>query len=507
MGLFEKDEHTLYKPAGAAGGGGGGGGGAQPAAQSGAYRPASGAMGMDDDDDRASLGELLKFSLNASKRRKVLSLLIVLMGAGLTAAAVRLAPRTYQSIGEILVVTNDDGQGQGWNTENKRQQLEWERQVRSREAIDGIVRDAQLVEKWDDTRQPYRRLLDEINAKMGDKPPSTEQKFGAVESILENNLKLTIDQATVSIQCEWSDPEASRDIVQAALSRFIDKRYQTEVGTILTRIKPLEDQLEAARLVLERIDPSLAPPKEAPTEATPAEKLVVIAKERSPEAVEAERMLPGARERQQAAAAKLGEIEGAKQAKIQRLEAEKADKSATMAAGHPEMTSIILTLQKAREDTPELIAARAAKSAADAEVSRLAEQAGVNIPKAQQRYVPTQAPTKKMDELTTQRITAARDEYGKKKDALDSDNLKLRVAEAAFKSKYQITRPPDVPMAPKKPVGLMVGLGGALATLLLMLTLATLRDRSVGIFFEAKQVRDRLKLPVLGDIREADIAS
>lgn len=504
MGLFEKDEHTLYKPAGGAGGGGGGGG--APAAQSGAYRPAANTMMLEDDDGGASLGELLRSSLNASKRRKLLSFFVLLVGAGLTTAAVRLAPRTYQSTGEVLVVTNDDGQNNGWNNENRRQQLEWERQVRSRETIDGIVRDAQLVEKWDDTRQPHRRLLDEINAKMGDKPPTTEQKFGAVEGMLENNLKLTIDQSTVSIQCEWSDPESSRDIVQAALSRFIDKRYQTEVGTILTRIKPLEDQLESARQALERIDPSLAPPKEAPTEATPAEKLIVIEKP-SAEATEAAQKLPAARDRLAAAAAKLGELEGAKQAKIARLEAEKAEKSATMAAGHPEMTSLTLTLQKAREDTSELIAARAAKTAAENEVSTLAATAGVNIPKSTgPRYVP-QAPTKKMDELTTQRITAARDEYGRKKDALDGENLKLRVAEAAFKSKYQITRPPDVPMAPKKPVGLMVGLGGALATLMVMLALATLRDRSMGIFFEAKHVRDRLKLPVLGDIREADIAS
>lgn len=502
MGLFDNDEHTLFKPAGAPPAGGGGGGGGQ-ANVSGNYRPTSG-MGMEDDDASASLGELVTFAFNASKRRKVLSILVVLIGAGLTAAAVKLAPRTYQSTGEVLVVSPTDDAPGGWNQENKRQQLEWEKQVRSRETIDGIVRDAQLVEKWDDTRQPLRRLRDEVSAKMGDNPPTAEQKFGAVENMLENMLKLNIDQSTVSISCEWADPEASRDIVQAALSRFIDKRYQTEVGTILTRIKPLEDQLETSRLILERIDPAQAPPKEAPTEATPPEKLV--AREPSAEAVEAGRKLQGARDRQQAAAGRLGELEGAKQQKISRLEAEKAEKGSTMGAAHPEMVALSFQLSKAREDTSELISARAAKSQADAEVADLASKAGVPVPKIQ-RYSPPAPVAKKMDELTLQRITSARDEYNRKKDALDSENLKLRVAEAAFKSKYQITRPPDVPMNPKKPVGLMVGLGGALATLLFMLALASLRDRSAGIFFEAKHVRDRLKLPVLGDIREADIAS
>ncbi len=506
MGLFDKDEHTLFKPAGGPPGGGGSGGGAGgQAAASGGYRP-QGGTGMEDDDAGASLGELVKFSFNASKRRKVLSIVVVVVGAVLTTAAVKLAPRTYQSTGEVLVVSPTEDTPGGWNQENKRQQLEWEKQVRSRETIDGIVRDAQLVEKWDDTRQPHRRLLDDINAKMGDSPPTAEQKFGAVESMLENMLKLNIDQSTVSISCEWADREASRDIVQAALSRFIDKRYQTEVGTILTRIKPLEDQLETSRLILERIDPAQAPPKEAPTEATPAEKLVVVSNQPSAEALEAGQKLQGARDRQQREAGRLGELEGAKQQKIARIEAEKAEKGSTMGAAHPEMVALSFQLSKAREDTSDIIAARSAKAQADAEVADLAAKAGVAIPKVQ-RYAPPAPVAKKMDELTLQRITAARDEYNRKKDALDSENLKLRVAEAAFKSKYQITRPPDVPMVPKKPVGLMVGLGGALATLFVMLALATLRDRSVGIFFEAKHVRDRLKLPVLGDIREADIAS
>lgn len=463
-------------------------------------------MLADDDEDRGSLGDLLKYSINAARRRTLLSIGVLLLGGGLTAAAVKLAPRTYQSTGEVLVVSAQEEQPGGWMNENRRQQLEWEKQVRSRETIDGVIRDAQLVEKWDSTRQPHRVLFDQINAKMGDRPPTAEQKFGAIEGMLENQLRLNIDQSTVSIQCEWSDPEASRDIVQAALSRFIDKRYQTEVGTFLTRIKPLEDQLEAARLTLERIDPSLAPPKEAPTEATPAEQLVEVRKQPSPEAIEAGQKLPAARERQAAAAAKLGELEAARQGRIAHLKQEKAARAATLGSSHPEMIAIDFQLKDAEKDTSDLIDARAKKAAADAEVADLSSKAGVVIPKVTRSTAPSLAPTKKVDELTMQKITAAREEYNRKKDALDNENLKLRVAEAAFKSKYQITRPPEVPMAPKKPVSLMVGLGGALATILLMLALATLRDRSVGIFFEAKQVRDRLRLPVLGDIREADIA-
>lgn len=498
--MFGKDEHTLYKPAGTPAAGGGRG----EAGASGAYRPQAASLVMEDEDAGVSLGDLLKYSINAARRRALLSVALLLVGGGLTAAAVKLAPRTYLSTGEVLIVSAADEQP-GWMQENRRQQLEWERQVRSREAVDGIVRDAQLVEKWDDMRQPHRILIDQINAKMGERPPSADQKFAAVEGMVENNLRLNIDQSTVSIQCEWSEPEAARDIVQAAMSRFIDKRYQTEVGTILTRIKPLEDQLESARLTLEGIDPSLAPPKAAPTEATPAEKLVTVDKQPSAEAIEAGRKLPAARDRAAAAAGRVAEIENARQGRIAHLKQEKAARAATFGASHPEMIAIDLQLKEAEKETSDLIDARAKKAAADAEVADLSRLADVPIPKRSLASAPNNAPTKKVDELTLQKITAARDEYNRKKDALDNENLKLRVAEAAFKSKYQITQPAEVPIHPKKPVALMVALGGALATILIMLALATLRDRSVGIFFEAKQVRDRLRLPVLGDIKEADI--
>ena len=48
-------------------------------------------------------------------------------------------------------------------------------------------------------------------------------------------------------------------------------------------------------------------------------------------------------------------------------------------------------------------------------------------------------------------------------------------------------------------LALLVGVGGALLTLLLILAAAALADLGSGVFYEPRRVRDALKLPVLGE--------
>ena len=434
MGLFEGDEHTLYEPADPAEG------------------PLKAVRLADVDEGEGSLLDVLAAAWNAAWRRRRSSVLLLVLGAASTVTAAHYAPRSYRASGEVLVVST------GETTDSRRQQLEWEHQIRAHESLAGIARDAHV----DDLER------------------------------LERNVFVSVDQNTVTVDAEWNDPVVAQDLVQAALTRFIDKRYETEVRASTTRLAPLEAQAETSRLALERLDPGHAPPPFVPAAEAP-----------SPESVAALRALPAARDRQTSAAAKLAALEAEQRARIDRLETERSDKARTMALGHPEMTALGLQLAKAREDTPSLVAARAEKSAADANLADVAATARVPVPRAHVAPAPTPA----LDELGLRRLAAAQEDYDKKRDALDEENLKLRVAEAAFQSKYQVTRPPELPRAPVKPIAAMVGVGGALASVLFVLALATLRDRRAGLFFEAKHVRDRLRLPVLGELRDGQLTA
>jgi uncharacterized protein involved in exopolysaccharide biosynthesis len=494
MGMFDKEEQTLFKPAPTRGPTSD-----APAAQ--AYRQAAG--GGDDDDERASLGEVLLFAINSARRRKLLSFIVTLICLGVTVAAVKLAPRTYVSAGEVLVSKGKEEAG-GWNPDgNKREQQEWDRQILARSNIENIIKDAKLVERWDEMRPPHRRLLDSIGKYTGDRPPTDEQKFGALAGMLQGKLRLMIDQTTVTIMVEWSEPEAARDIVDSAIKRFIDKRYETEVSRTLNAIKPLEEQLESARAELERISPSTAPPKEKPTAAVPPSQLT----DTRPVDPEILKRLASAKEKQAAAAAKLQDLDAQKAARVQAVQNQLTERSAVLGPAHPEIVALKLQLEQVQKDPPDLTAARAAKAAADEDVSAAAAQAGVNIPKPIYRGpLLAPAPTdKKLDDQTIAKLASARARYDQTLTELDKERRNLKTAEEDFKIKYQISHPPDVPFAPKKPVGLMVSLAGFFATVLLVLLLAALRDRSTGVMYEAKQVRDKLRLPVLGDIKEQDM--
>jgi uncharacterized protein involved in exopolysaccharide biosynthesis len=493
MGMFEKEDQTLFKPAPTRGP-------TSDAPPAQAYRQQEAA---DDEEERASLGETVLFAFNSARRRKLLSIGIVLLGAGLTFAAVKLAPRTYVSAGEVLISKPRDD-GAGWNPDrDKREQAEWGKQIKQRSTIENVIKDAKLVDRWDDMRQPYRRLLDSFGKYTGEKAVSSEQRFGSLVGMLDGKLQLNIDQTTVTILVEWPEPEASRDIVDAAMKRFIDKRYETEVSRTLNAIKPLEEQLEAARSELEKMSPSLAPPREKPTQSTLPSQ-AVDTKVVDPEVL---RRLGVAKERQQQAAGKLQEQENQKNQRIAGVQNQLTERSSVLGPAHPEIVALKAQLEQAQRDTPELSAARASKGAIDEEVSSLAAQAGVIISRTVYRAGSIPIPQdRKLDEQTLARIASARARYDQTLTELDKERRNLKTAEEDFKIKYQVSHPPDVPYAPKKPVGLMVTLGGIILTLVLVLLLASLRDRASGVLFEAKHIRDKLRMPVLGDLHEKDIS-
>ncbi len=95
----------------------------------------------------------------------------------------------------------------------------------------------------------------------------------------------------------------------------------------------------------------------------------------------------------------------------------------------------------------------------------------------------------------------ARTQYGEMQYELEKKKAEQQSAELTFKNRYSVTKPPEVPGAPKKPVSLIAGIVGLLATIAFALFVASLADRFSGVFFEPRDVRDRLGLPVFANMR------
>jgi hypothetical protein len=82
---------------------------------------------------------------------------------------------------------------------------------------------------------------------------------------------------------------------------------------------------------------------------------------------------------------------------------------------------------------------------------------------------------------------------------IDSTKMELEIARAAFKYRYTVVTPAEVPRKPKKALGQTVGMGSVIGSLLLALLIAAGADLMSGRILEEWQVRRQLKLEVLGE--------
>ena len=77
---------------------------------------------------------------------------------------------------------------------------------------------------------------------------------------------------------------------------------------------------------------------------------------------------------------------------------------------------------------------------------------------------------------TRAKLSAAVQKYIELTDRLDSARMERETAQAAFKFRYSVIQPPEMPLRPTKPNVLLIVLGGLVASLALAIAAAAARD-------------------------------
>jgi uncharacterized protein involved in exopolysaccharide biosynthesis len=489
-------EHTIFRP--------------MPTQQSGSVPPAAAGAPADviawrsqdeEEDEKASLPELVSFAWRAAKRRKLLTFTVLLLVAGITALAVRLVPRTYASEGRIIVLRSQltaslaTAQNQV-NADDKRDAKEFEQQILSRANIAAIVEEAKLVDSWNDMRSPLRHLLDEMGAHLGDPNMSDKAKEEALINKLERALTVNIDLATVIIAVDWSEPKSAQKIVEVAMERFKKARFESEVGVIPEAIKILDEHVEQARLDLAQAADDVrksrqrAQPPLRQGEATVTRQVVREAQV-DPRLVDVQN--------------RIRDLSDAKARRLAELRQQQREMSTKFGPAYPEMIALQAQIDAAQQDPPELSALKRREVQLQADSvgaePRITVQTVTNPTRPAPELVDVQA---QPGTIEAQRFESALKRYDGLEARIDAAQIELKTANAAFEHKYQVVRTPEVPTGPKKPVALMVTCAGVLSGLLLILIAASTADLMTGLFFESRRVRDRLRLPVLGEVRPTD---
>ena len=85
----------------------------------------------------------------------------------------------------------------------------------------------------------------------------------------------------------------------------------------------------------------------------------------------------------------------------------------------------------------------------------------------------------------------------------DGARIELAVSQAAFKYRYSVIRPAQVPRDPVAPNLQMIFAAGFVASLFLALAVVVCKDLLSGKILETWQVERQLGLPVIGTLRMA----
>lgn len=496
--LFRPDPKLQYPGSGRSQGGGsgrGGGGG-------------GGSGGDDDDGPDIAVRERVAEAARSAKRRKGLSFIVVMICGALTVLGAIFAPRNYACEARVLVqrtqvITGGQPQ-QITDAEMHNITREYQEQILAHDNIIAIVRQKNLVQRWDEMRQPHRRLLDKINRRLGKAAPTDDEKYDALVGKIQHGLKVEVDPISVTIKLDWSEAEAVRDIIDAAVKNFLEARFQSEVGVIPERLKILEVGVTQAHKDLEVAAQELVRQQKL---ANPGRGVNIVIPNLPAGVTErVEPADPALKARLDAIHTQVAVLQEAKTRREAELNQELMLKRQTLADGHPEMIALKQAVEAARVDSPQLTKLKAEEREIISEIAAKQRAAAENAPPKPAPRAPVAAPvavadapvagaTKSLQDANVQ-FEAVSKKYTDLANQLDATRMDMKIQEAAFKNRYKVVHPAEVPLGPSKPVGQIAIFIGVLSTIAAVLAVATLADRFSGIFFEPRDVRDRLGLPV-----------
>lgn len=444
--------------------------------------------------DWARLRRYLVFSAGSVRRRPWLFLLVAGGMVALTAGALAVLPKTYQVDCKLLAQKNSvlavraDANMMDTPTRSAAEVI-----VRHDNLV-ALIQQTDLLQEWPRRRAPILRLKDWITTRLRG-PTSEKDLLEAMTGYLEKQLNVWTNpnDGTVSISLHWPDGMMAYRLVDAAQQNFLETRHVLEITTITEQISILE--AHAATLKTE-IDKQVAEvqrlrEQNAPKGARVPHRAPETRPAANPEVEELRRSL----EVKQRAIADLEEM---RRRHLLDLQTRLTEQKAVYSVNHPIIIDLQQSIESLSRESPQLATLRQE----EAELRRQLTARGVD-PSTVPAGVPGLSPDLfRSDVLTLGEESPAEyarselrymvQQYASMRDRINSARLDLDTARAAFKYRYRIVVPPQIPRGPIKPKPVLMLLGAAICGLLLALFATTMADLRSGFVLEPWQLEDLL---------------
>ena len=438
------------------------------------------------------------FVWGAPRRHKRLAGGVFVTCLALAAMAVAWLPRTYRTEARILASRNVilplvGNPGRAIPMDADAPTRGAAETILRRESLVALVKQTNLVERWQLARPLVLQLKDQLWARLAG-PLDEETRVDALVYMLEQRLRVTTDDGIITIEVDWQDAQTAYLLVNSAQQNFLETRHALEVSTIAEAISILEGH--AAELHARVEADSLA--LRAAREGRNAEAGAVQAPSPVGGAVAAGRKARQPRESAELADLRLilaakrravADLESFRQRRVGELQAQLSELKANYTAAHPQIQAIKESMESLTRDSPQLAQLRREEKELVAQLMTAAGANALEDPSALAAPTPAPVlvreyrarPARQGDDDTAEtmrmRVNLAIQKYEGLLDRIESARIELDTARAAFKYRYTVVRPAEVSKKPAKPNITLVLLSGPLLGLILAFGATSWLDR------------------------------
>jgi hypothetical protein len=504
-----------------------------------------------DQRDRTNARNYAFFVIGSLRRHRLLALAVFASIVGATIGSFFVLPKTYHVEAKALAQPTSalTVRGDGPGAESL-----------TRVAADTVMRQDNLLALIEQTdllrygrehRAPAQRARDYIARKLRGHDESDADRLDALVRLLTERLAVwtsdsgsTAGGSTVTIGIDWSDASMACRLVDGAQRAFLDARYAREITALSESIDilrrhttSLQGDIDAAVGGIEKIrasrDDATASPDPVPESTLPRPRSVrrsSVARTGASDS-DVDQVRAELRTQLQAKLHTIDEMESVRARQQSDLQARLTEARATFTENHPTVMDLKQSLATVSAESPQVTALRREAADLKAEYSARGARARGDEPAVvwttapagsggSASGTPPQVPSDVLRlalDLREDRDPAMVYARGQLRDAMErydamraqiqTAQIDLETAQAAFKYRYTVVTPAHLPKSPTVPNVPLVTLAALLAGVLCSLLIAVLADLRTGRVIERWQVERMLERPILGEITLPDDAS
>jgi uncharacterized protein involved in exopolysaccharide biosynthesis len=461
--------------------------------------------------DFKKLRELIGFVLHSVPRHKALAAGTFVAVVVAVLIGLKVMPKTYHVETTILAQRNQVLQA----LSNPRRSVPTEADAPTRAAWEtvfkhdnlvSLVKQTNLLDTFDSSRAPILKLKDWLRTAVSG-PMDDEDRLDALVGLLEKKLQVQTGEGTVTIGIDWGDANMAYRLVDTAQQNFFETRHASEVSTIAEAISILEGHATNVRDSIEVTLEEISKIQGKPRPASAGTRRAAVRAGGAPQDSQLAQLQAMLQGKQRA----ISDLEDYRRRRLSELQTQYQEQLNTYGKAHPIIANTEQSIAGLSKESPQLLQLRKEEAELRQEIATrggagAAPVAAPVVPRqemeAMRREATTSAgePTNDSLEYARARLRIANNKYEDLVDRIEAARIELDSARAAFKYRYSIVKPAQLPKKPAKPNAPMFIVAGVILGVMMAFGTCTLKDLLGGRIVERWQVERSLELPVLVEV-------